>query len=444
MNEFTSRRRFLVGLGAAIGLPAFESSQGLVAASSTAHRGIATTASGAPLRMAYLYVPNGVHVEKWKSGETLAPLQKYRENFSVIEGLECEKATSGGDGGGDHARSNAAFLTGVRPKKTAGSDIALGQSVDQYAAERLGETTRFRSLELATDGVRKSGSCDSGYSCAYQFNLSWRTETLPMTPESNPRLLFERLFGKGTGKERQEGQARRIASEQSILDFINEDTKALQKELGNSDLMKLDEYLTSVREIERRIEQSEKWSLPDMQGVKAPKGIPPSYREHLRLMFDMMLLAFETDSTRVATFALAHEGSNRNFNHIGVPEGHHSLSHHDRQQEKLDKIAKIDLFYAEQLAYFLEKAQSKKDLDGKSILDNSMFLYGSGIADGDRHAHRDLPVILAGGGGGALTPGQDIKLASDTPITNLYLRMLQEMGVPAERFGDSTGTLKLT
>lgn len=442
MKESTSRRRFLVGLGAAVGLPAFESSRSLVAATSGG-RSLATTASGAPLRMAYMYVPNGVNVAKWKSRETLVPLEKFRENFSVIEGLECEKATAGGDGGGDHARGNAAFLTGVRPKKTAGSDIALGQSVDQYVAERLGQVTRFRSLELATDGVRKSGACDSGYSCAYQYNLSWRSETLPMTPESNPRLLFERLFGKGSGKEREEGRARRLASERSILDFVNEDAKAFQKELGQGDRMKLDEYLTSVREIERRIEQAEKWTLPDIEGMDVPKGIPPSYREHLRLMFDMMLLAFETDATRVATFALAHEGSNRNFNHIGVPEGHHSLSHHDRQAHKLEKIAKIDYFYMEQLAYFLEKARSKKDLDGKSILDNSMFLYGSAIEDGNRHAHNNLPIILAGGGGGALKPGQDLALSTDTPITNLYLRMLQEMGVPADRFGDSTGILKL-
>ncbi len=442
MSHFVSRRRFLAGLGASVALPSFESAQGLITTGSQT-TALATTASGAPLRMAYFYVPNGVNVAKWNSRETLAPLQNLRENFSVIEGLECEKATSGGDGGGDHARGNAAFLTGVRPKKTAGADIALGQSVDQYAAERLGDTTRFRSLELCTDQVRKSGACDSGYSCAYQFNLSWRSDTLPMTPESNPRLLFERLFGKGTGKERAEGRARRMASERSILDFVNEDAKALHKELALGDRLKLDEYLTSVREIERRIEQSERWPLPDVEGTPVPSGIPASYREHLRLMFDMLLLAFETDSTRVATFALAHEGSNRNFGEIGIPEGHHYLSHHDRQEHKLDKIAKIDLFYMEQLAYFLEQAKAKKDGDGKSILDNSMFLYGSAIEDGNKHAHKDLPIILAGGGGGVLQPGQDLKLAGETPITNLYLKMLQEMGVHADRFGDSTGVLKL-
>ncbi|MBK1835338.1 DUF1552 domain-containing protein [Roseibacillus ishigakijimensis] len=429
-----------MGLGAAVGLPAFESTRSLLAASHPAAKSLATTATGAPLRMAYLYVPNGVNVAKWNSGETLAPLQEHRDQFSLINGLEVEKATSGGDGGGDHARGNAAFLTGVRPKKTAGADIALGQSVDQYAAERLGQVTRFRSLELSTDGVRKSGSCDSGYSCAYQFNLSWRSETLPMTPESNPRQLFERLFGKGSGKERAESRARRLAGERSILDFVNEDAKSLQKQLGRGDQLKLDEYLTSVREIERRIEMAERWELPEA-GREAPAGIPGSYEEHLRLMFDMMLLAFETDSTRVATFLMSHEGSNRNFSHIGVPEGHHALSHHGRNEEKLAKIAKIDLFYTQQLAYFLQQAKSKKDVDGNSILDNSMILYGSAISDGDRHSHRELPIVMAGGGGGALTPGQDLTLPHDTPITNLYLRMLHEMGVPANRFGDSTGVL---
>lgn len=404
--------------------------------------GLATTASGAPLRMAYLYIPNGVNVEKWKSGETLKPLSHLKDQFSILEGLEVEMATSGGDGGGDHARGNAAFLTGVRPKKTAGSDIALGQSVDQFAADHLGDVTRFRSLELSADGVRKAGTCDSGYSCAYQFNLSWRSETLPMTPENNPRMVFERLFGKGSGKERELSLLRRREEEKSVLDFVMEDTRRLQNELGQADQQKLDEYLTSVREIERRIEQAEKWDLPDPGDQVAPSGIPKNYEDHLRLMFDMMLLAFETDSTRVATFLLAHEGSNRSFADIGVPDGHHTLSHHDRVQEKLDKIAKIDLFYSRQLAYFLERAKAKKDVDGRSLLDNSMVLYGSAISDGDRHAHRDLPVVLAGQGGGAFKPGRHVKLNGDVPITNLYLRMLSEMGVKADRFGDSTGVLK--
>ena len=440
MNSVLSRRLFLRGLGAAVCLPALESARQLSAAPKVA-RALATTASGAPLRMAYFYVPNGVNVAKWKSGETLAPLQAYRDQYSLINGLEVEKATAGGDGGGSHARGSAAFLTGVRPRKTAGSDIALGQSIDQYTAERLGDVTRFRSLELGTDNLRKAGACDGGYSCAYQFNLSWRSENTPMTPEANPRLLFERLFGSGTRAEREENQARRLGSDRSILDFVNQDAKDLQREIGGNDREKLDEYLTSVREIERRIQLAEKWPLPDVDGVESPAGVPSSYQEHLRLMFDMLLLAFETDSTRVATFALAYEGSNRSFGEIGVPDGHHRLSHHDRLTERLDKIAKIDLFYTQQLAYFLERAAAKRDSDGKSILDNSMFLYGSSMSDGNRHAHSDLPVILAGGGGGVLNPGQDVTLPTSTPITNLYLRMMNEMGVSAERFGDSSGVL---
>jgi hypothetical protein len=254
--------------------------------------------------------------------------------------------------------------------------------------------------------------------------------------------LFERLFGKGSGKERAESRTRRLESEKSILDFVTEDAKSLHRELGRGDQHKLDEYLTSVREIERRIEKSEQWQTPETGHLTTPEGIPDSYQEHIRLMFDMMLLAFETDATRVATFSLAHEGSNRNFGEIGIPDGHHRISHHRQDEDKLAKIARIDLFYAQQFAYFLEQARAKKDSDGSSILDNSMVLYGSAISDGNRHAHNDLPILLAGGGGGTFQPGQHHKLASDTPITNLYLRMLAEMGVNSERFGDSTGVLK--
>lgn len=422
-------------------LPALEGGR-LFAGGGGGERALATTASGAPLRMAYLYFPNGVNVEKWKSGETLEPLAAHRADFNVLNGLAVKKATSGGDGGGDHARANAAFLTGVRPKKTAGADISLGQSVDQLAAMRMGNETRFRSLELSTDGVRKSGACDSGYSCAYQFNLSWQSPTLPMTPESNPRLLFERLFGVGTGKEVREARELRLAERKSVLDFVLEDAKRLQKTMGGTDRMKVEEYLTSVREIERRIEQAEKWELPDADGLVSPKGVPPRYEDHLRLMFDMLLLAFETDSTRVATFLLAHEGSNRSFPDIGVSEGHHNLSHHDQLPERLEKIAKIDRFYAEQFAYFLERAKAKKDLDGKSILENSMIVYGSAIQDGDQHEHTDLPVLFAGQAGGALETGRTVTLKGEVPMTNLYLRMLEEFGMPQERFGDSTGVLR--
>lgn len=446
-----SRRGFLRGLGASVVLPGFQSLLPARAAELGA-AARAVTASGAPLRMGFLYVPNGVNLERWRpegagadyqSGASAKVLDPLREHFQVVSGFEHANATAGGDGAGDHARSVSAFLTGIRPKKTAGSDISLGVSVDQLAARRLEGQTRFSSLELSCDGVRKSGSCDSGYSCAYQFNVSWRSKTQPMTPESNPRLVFERLFGSGKRAEREASLAQRRNDQRSILDFVLEDAHRMQKVLGRNDRMKLDEYLTGVREVERRIEMAESFGPAPDPGVPAPEGgIPRSYEEHIRLMFDMLLLAFQTDSTRVATYMLAHDGSNRTFGSIGVPDGHHNLSHHDRKEEKLEKIAKIDEFYLAQLAYFLERMRDTEDLDGQSLLHNSMLVWGGAIADGDRHSHSDLPIIVAGHGGGRFHPGRHLDLGRDVPMTNLYVRMLHEMGLPEERFGDSTGVLK--
>jgi len=444
-----NRRGFLRGLGAAVSLPAFESFRPLMAAG--VERGIATTASGAPLRMAYLYIPNGVNLEHWrpngttgsyKMGKTFEPMEAHRGDFQIFTGFDHKHATAGGDGPGDHARGNATFLTGARARKTAGSDISLGISVDQVAARAAGSLTRLPSLELSTDGVRKSGQCDSGYSCAYQFNLSWRSENQPMTPESSPRAVFERLFGAGDARERADSLGQRYASKKSVLDFIQQDAKALQRHLGRSDQRKLDEYLTGVREIEIQIEKSEALGLPVDPGVPAPKDKPTTYREHLRLMMDMLVLAFKTDSTRVSTFLLAHDGSNRNFQEIGVSDGHHNISHHQRKRENLDKIAKIDHFYMEQLAYFLEKMKTTEDVDGKSLLHNSMIVYGGCISDGDRHNHDDLPIVVAGHGGGAFKPGRHVDLGENVPLTNLYMRMLEEFGVHEKRFGDSTGVLK--
>jgi hypothetical protein len=444
-----SRRHFLQGAGACIALPSFVSlapKQALAAAAP------ATTPSGAPLRMAFLYFPNGVNVDKWRPqgegtdyqlSETMQPLADYKKDFQVFTGFEHKNGWAGPDGAGDHARANATILTGARPKKTAGSDIRLGISVDQMAAQHVGRWTRFPSLELSCDGVRKSGSCDSGYSCAYQFNLAWRSETTPVAPEQNPRLVFERLFGSGNDAQRKSEFARRQAQQRSILDFVREDAQKLHGRLGRGDQQKLDEYLTGVREIERRIEQAEQFGEAPDPGVEAPEGIPKDYREHIRLMYDMLVLAFQTDSTRVATFLMAHDGSNRNFRDIGVPEGHHELSHHQNNEEKLAKIAKIDRFYVEQFAYFLDRLRSVQDEEeeGRSILDNSMIVYASGLSDPNRHQHDNLPVILAGRGGGALTPGRHVNLGENTPMTNLYVRMLDEVGVKVDSFGDSTGRL---
>lgn len=443
------RRAFLKGLGAAVALPSFETFFSTSAAHAAA-KGLATTATGAPLRTAFLYKPNGMNMEKWAiSGTgsdfslaaTHEPYAKFKEHLHVFGNLAHLNGTGGPDGAGDHARANATFLTGTRPRKTAGADIKLGVSVDQVIANAVGDKTSFSSLELSCDGIRKSGICDSGYSCAYQFNLSWRSDTTPMTPESNPRHVFERLFGAGPKGEREKSFALRNQRQRSILDFVMEDAKVLNHQLGRNDQLKLDEYMTGVREIERRIEKAEKFGLPDDPGIEAPSGVPGSYEEHVRLMMDMLVLAFETDSTRVATFLLAHDGSNRSFKEIGVPDGHHSISHHQNNPEALDKLAKIDLFYSRQFAYFLEQLQSRKDVDGNSLLHNSMVVWGSGLADPDRHRHTDLPIVLAGHGGGTIQTGLRSELAPDTPMSNLFLSLLDRVGVKEERFGDSTGRL---
>jgi hypothetical protein len=448
--HLTSRRGFLRGFGAAVSLPALEAFRPLMAATEAA-RAIGTTASGAPLRMAYLYIPNGVNVAKWrpdgtgsgyKMGSTFGKMEKHRKDFQIFTGFEQKNATPGGDGPGDHARGTAAFLTSARPRKTAGSDIQLGISADQVAANAVAAHTRLASLELSTDGVRKSGNCDSGYSCAYQFNLSWRSENQPMTPEANPRAVFERLFGAGTKTERDDSLGQRLASKKSVLDFIQNDAKALHRHLGRTDRHKLDEYLTGVREIEKQIEKAEALGIPVDPGVPAPEGKPDDYKQHLRMMFDMMVLAFKTDSTRVSSFLMAHDGSNRSFTDIGVNDGHHNISHHRGNEDNLEKIAKIDTFYLEQLSYFLEKMKTTEDVDGKSLLHNSMIVYGGCISDGNRHNHNDLPIILAGHGGGALKPGRHVDLGEDVPLANLYLRMLNEFGAKEKRFGDSTGSLR--
>ncbi|MEX2579721.1 MAG: DUF1552 domain-containing protein [Verrucomicrobiales bacterium] len=443
------RRQFLRGLGAGIALPTFESFLPKTACAA-GPAAPATTASGMPLRTAFLYKPNGVNVEKWtpkgtgkdyELNATQEPYAEFKDDFHLLSHLEHRNGTSGGDGGGDHARANASFLTGVRPRKTAGADIKLGMSVDQVMAAAVGDQTRFSSLELSCDGVRKSGVCDSGYSCAYQFNLSWRSDTTPMTPEANPRYVFERLFGSGSKEERQKSFAIRNRQQRSILDFVLEDAKALNHQLGRNDRLKMDEYMTGVREIERRIEKVEKFGLPDDPGMPVPAGIPSDYEEHVRLMMDMLVLAFETDSTRVATFLLAHDGSNRSFREIGVSDGHHSVSHHKQDPEALAKLAKIDLFYSRQFAYFLEQLRSRKDADGSSLLHNSMIVWGSGLADPDRHRHSELPIVVAGQGGGTIKTGVHTDLGEDIPMCNLFLDLLDRAGVKEERFGDSTGRL---
>jgi uncharacterized protein DUF1552 len=356
-----SRRRFLRGLGACVALPAFESllPTSLFAAEASSVNRLAKTASGAPLRMAFVYFPNGaIQPSWWPKGEskdfelsrTLEPLEKVKHQLQVLGGMDHENATPGPDGAGDHARASGTFLTGVRVKKTAGADIHAGISVDQVVAQHVGHLTRFPSLELTCDAVRKSGNCDSGYSCAYQYNLAWRSPTNPVAPEPNPRLLFERLFGAGQHGERAENLQRRQQQQRSILDFVRDDARSLERQLTYRDKQKLDEYLTSVRDIEQRLQQANHFEAAPDPSVATPAGIPTSFEDYIQVMFDMMVLAFQTDSTRIATFLLANEGSNRAFPEINIAEGHHFLTHHQGKQEMIDKVAEIDLWYVKHLA----------------------------------------------------------------------------------------------
>jgi hypothetical protein len=444
-----TRRHFLRGLGACVALPAFASllPSRLMAASSAGK--LAATATGAPLRAAFLYFPNGAIPHAWWPGQqgkvfdlsrTLQPLESCRQNVQILGGLADHSAEAGEDGAGDHARANGTFLTGVRLKKSA-TDIRAGISIDQVMAREIGHLTRFPSLELTCETERPSGICDSGYSCAYQFNLSWSTPTTPMTAESNPRLVFERLFGAGPPGQRVESLRRRRQEQRSILDFVLQDARAMQQRLNTGDKAKLDQYLTGVRALELRIHSSEKLGDPKDPMTPTPEGVPPTYGEHMDLMFDILTLAFQSDSTRVATLLLAHDGSNRSFSDIGIPEGHHDLSHHFDNTEKKRKVSDIDQWYVKQFASFLHKLDQVRDADGNSLLHNSMIVYGSGNADGNRHTHENLPIILAGAGGGTLTPGRYIKQPS-APAANLFLSMADRMGVRSlQRFGESTGRL---
>ncbi|MHA3772735.1 DUF1552 domain-containing protein [Verrucomicrobiota bacterium sgz303538] len=438
------RRSFLRGLGACIGLPLLESMLPSVTR--------AASTFGPPRRLVFLYLPNGMHMPDWtpKSAGTLGdlpatlqPLAQYKSSFQVLSGLAQVNARALGDGPGDHARANACFLTGVHPHKTSGADIKAGVSADQIAVQQIGKNTRLPSLELSCDtSTRSAGSCDSGYACAYQNSMSWRSENTPMPPVFDPRLVFERLFGTDDDPALSAGRALRESCRKSILDIVRDDARAFQARLGATDRRKMDEYLTSLRETEVAIEQNTKFkaSLPK-PSMEKPDGIPSDFTEHLQLMYSLLALALQTDSTRIATFMVQREGSNRPYPWIGVTDGHHDLSHHGGSAEKQAKIAKINRFHLEQFANFIGKLKGMREGTG-SVLDNSMIVLGSGIADGNAHAHHDLPVLLCGGGAGALKPGRHVQFEKETPMTNLYLTLLGEMGVKTDRIGDSTGPLK--
>jgi hypothetical protein len=451
MNRKTiSRRTALKGFGTALALPLFESLA--VAAPATA---------AAPKRAAFIYVPNGVNMPDWtpKSegalGELtgiLKPLNAFKSQLNVLTGLACDKARANGDGPGDHARAMSAFLTGRQPRKTHGADIRVGISADQHLATAIGDKTKFPSLELGIERGAQAGNCDSGYSCAYSSNLSWRAESTPNAKECDPKAVFDRLFGGNDPKELASSRAKRDAQNKSVLDFVMEDAKDLNKTLGAGDQKKLDEYLSSVREVESRIEKARQAlnAPPPKTDMARPDARDGNYwrdrpQEHIRLMCDLMVIAFQTDLTRVITLPFANDGSNRSYKMIEVPEGHHDLSHHGSDPAKLTKIAKINTFHTDQLAYLLGRMKATKDATGTTLLDSVMLVYGSCIGDGNRHNHDDLPILLAGGGGGTVTGGRHIVYPkrTDTPLMNLYMALFERMGAPARTFGDSTGVLKV-
>ncbi len=436
-----SRRSVLKGAGTLMSLP-------LLDAMLTSNGLAAEATAAAPIRTAYLFTPNGVIMPSWtpeKDGtdyelsETLQPLEPFKSEVNVLSGLAQDNGRAKGDGPGDHARSAASFLTGAHPVKTAGADIRVGVSADQVAAEAIGSQTRLPSLEIGIERGRSSGNCDSGYSCAYSSAISWKTEHTPMAKEIVPQLVFDRLFGteEGTPEER----ARRAKYRRSILDLVADDASRLNKSLGQTDRRKLDEYFTSVREIETRIEQAQKSAELEKPDFEIPEGIPSDLTQHIRLMYDLMVMAFRTDSTRIATFMLANEGSNQRYEPVDVKQGHHQLSHHRDKEDMIADLRKIDHYLVEQFAYFLQKMHDTKEGEG-TLLDNSMIVYGSGLGDGNRHRHDDLPIILAGRGGGTIQSGRHIRYEQETPLNNLFLAMLHRVGANVDNFGDSNGVLK--
>jgi len=434
------RRTFLRGLGATLALPLLDSMT----------PAFAGPAAKQPTRLLFTYIPVGANMISWtpegegrdyKFSRILKPIEGFREDFSVLSGLDHHQANALGDGPGDHARAGAAYLTGVHCKKTGGTDIKCGISVDQIAAQKTASATRFPSLELGCDDTRTVGVCDSGYSCAYQNTLSWRTESSPLPPETNPRAVFERLFGSGDPNLPPDVRARRLAAKTSIIDLVREDTQRIEADLGKADRRKVDEYLYSVREVEKRIQGSEKEHHEYTGTIEKPAGVPVLFKDYLRLMFDLQILALQGDLTRVITMMYGREGSQRTYSEIGVPEPHHPLTHHRNNPEWIEKFTRINVYHAENFAYFLNRLKTTADGDG-SLLDHSMLVYGSGLSDPNAHSKVNLPTVLVGRANGQLKPGRHIVYPPGTPMANLFMTLLSIMDVHPDSFGDSNGKLE--
>jgi len=429
------RRTFLKGIGATLSLP-------LLDAMVPAATALEKTPAKPVRRLGYVFMPMGCDITRWtppggekldKLSPILSSLEPVKQDVTIVSNLELANAYPG-----SHATSNSAFLSAAKAKVTESTDYYLGTTADQIAARHIGQSTQLPSLEMAMDLLKLVGQCDNGYACVYQNNLSWSSPTTPLPAEAHPRIVFESLFGEGgTAKERRAALRKRA----SLLDSISEEITRLQRDLGPSDRAKLEEYLTAVREVERRIQTAEsdaaKNQLPDLD---RPMGVPASYADHARLMFDLQVLALQGDVTRVITFQLARETSNRTYPEIGVPDPHHPLSHHGNNPEKVALMAKINSFHVSLFAEFVLKLKKTTDGNG-SLLDHSLYLYGSGMGNPNVHDHTNLPTIVAGGAAGKMRGGRHIQYDKPTPLANLHLSLLNKVGVPMESFADSTGTV---
>ncbi len=436
-----SRRTTLRGLGVALALPLLD---GMVPALTATNR----TAAKPVRRFSGVFVPMGANMALWtpktegplELSPTLQPLAPFRDRMVVLSGLGLTAAEPLDEGGGAHSRCQAAFLTSARAKKTDGPGFRVGMSVDQVAANEIGQATPLASLELALDIMEGVGGCNFGYTCAYLSTISWRTPTTPVPMENNPRAVFERLFGASDTTDARARMARSQKSK-SILDAVNQDLARLQRGLGARDLTKLAEYFDAVRDVERRIQNAEKGS-EGLPVVARPFGIPESFEEHSRMMFDLQALAFQADLTRVATFMYSYEQNGRAYPEVGVAEPHHPLSHHQNDPEKLLRLGKVNAFHSKMFAYLLERLESTSDGEG-SLLDHTMLHYGSGMSNPDPHDWLDLPTLVVGGQEAGIRGGRHVRYPADTPLSNLHLTLLDKLGVHVERFADSTGQLKL-
>jgi len=433
------RRTFLRGMGTAVALPFLDA---MTPALAKARDG------KAPVRMAFVYVPNGKDMRHWNMNyegrlgtlsQTLQPLEPLKDDILVLGNLTHNAGRGLLSGAGEHGRSCGSYLTGVQVKHSV-SDIRASVSCDQLVANQIGKETRFPSLEVGLEDGRQAGECDQGLSCAYTNNLAWRSETQPLPPILNPRALFERLFGDDAGLTPQARVQRRI-DRRSILDFITQDTRALRGGLGPTDQRKLDEYLNSIREIEDQLKRAEQETADVDPGMAKPYGVPGDYAEHFRLMTDMITVAFQADLTRVVTLLATREGTPRTYREIGIADGHHPLSHHRNIVEQMDKVAKIDQYHVDQFSKWVAKLKAAQE-DSGSVLDNSMIVYGAGLADGNQHQHDDLPTLIAGrGGDGFIKTGRRVVYRKETPMCNLFLTMMDRMGTRMDHFGDATGHL---